>query len=171
MQKPKINQLPADVRSEFETRLVQQGFSGYDELTEWLAEQGFEISRSSVHRYGQKFEQRLSALKVATDQAKAIAEASQDDEGAMNDAIIRLVQTKTFETLVELESDDPNLPKIGQMVAKLAQASVRQKKWQAQAKEKIAAKLDKMAEKDDAGKGGLTPELANTIRREILGVL
>lgn len=135
-QRSAVSQLPEGVRKELEQRLIKGGFSDYDGLADWLGEQGFEISRSSVHRYGQQFENRLQALKLATDQAKAIASASKDDEGDMNEALIRLVQTKTFEILVAFEEgEDENgkptnvdLSKIGRMVAELARASISQKK-------------------------------------------
>ena len=170
MQRAKISQLPEDVRAELETRLVRQGFADYDQLAEWLAGQGYEISRSSVHRYGQQFERRLSALKAATEQAKAVTAAAADDEGDMNEALIRLVQTRVFELLVEIEADDKDLAKIGRMVADLARASVNQKKWAAQVKDRINAKLDSLTS-ETGKKGGLTPDMADEIRREILGVL
>jgi len=163
--------LPDEVRQELEKRLIQGGFAGYVELAEWLNEQGFEISKSSVGRYGKNFKNRLQALKVATDQAKAIVEASEDDAGAMNDAIIRLVQTKTFELLVELEADNKDLPRIGQMVAKLAQAAVRQKKWQQEMEGKIREKaLEEAANTvgESAKQAGISDETILKIRRDVL---
>jgi len=165
--------LPDEVRQELEKRLIQGGFAGYVDLAEWLNEQGFEISKSSVGRYGKNFKNRLQALKVATDQAKAIVEASEDDAGAMNDAIIRLVQTKTFELLVELEADNKDLPRIGQMVAKLAQAAVRQKKWQQEMEGKIREKaLEEAAQAVGAAAAeqGLNNEQAEFWRKKVLGV-
>jgi hypothetical protein len=179
MQRSSVELLPEEVRRDLEKRLIQGGFSGYVALADWLGEQGFEISKSSVHRYGAKFEDRLRALKVATDQAKALVEASEDDAGAMNDAIIRLVQTKTFDLLVELESDDKSLPRIGQMVAKLAQAAVRQKQWQAaaeaairkQALEDAVQAIDSAAAKESEAEKKMTPEeLLKFIREQVYGL-
>jgi len=173
MQRSSVELLPEEIRQELEKKLIRGGFAGYEGLAEWLAAQGYEIGKSSVHRYGKKFEDRLRALKVATDQAKAIAEASEDDAGAMNDAIIRLVQTKTFELLVELETDNKSLPRIGQMVAKLAQAAVRQKKWQTEM-ESAARKraLEDAANAIDsaAAEQGLSSDQAEFWRKKVLGV-
>jgi len=174
MLRSSVETLPDEIRQELEKRLIQGGFAGYVELAEWLSEQGFEISKSSVHRYGKKFEDKLRALKVATDQAKAITEASEDDAGAMNDALIRLVQTKTFELLVELEAEDKSLPRIGQMVAKLAQAAVRQKKWQAEneaAARKRALEDAAKAVGTAAAEQGLSNEQAEFWRKKVLGVV
>jgi len=137
MLRSSVELLPEDVRQELERKLIRGGFADYVGLAEWLETKGFEISKSSVHRYGKKFEEKLRALKVATDQAKAIAEASEDDAGELNDAIIRLVQTKMFELLVDIELNDKSLAKIGQAVAKLSQAAVRQKKWAQEMEDKV----------------------------------
>lgn len=173
-QRSAVSQLPEDVRKQLEQRLLKGGFADYEGLSEWLAEQGYEISRSAVHRYGQRFEGRLQALKTATDQAKAIAQASKDDEGDMNEALIRLVQTKTFEVLVALEEGDDedgnapsvDLPKIGRMVAELARASISQKRWADQVRARIQAKADEFASRN-----GLSAAQAQDLRRELLGVV
>jgi hypothetical protein len=166
MQRSNVELLPEEIRQELEQKLIQGGFSGYVALAEWLRSLGYEISKSSVHRYGKNFEDRLRALKVATDQAKAIAEASEDDAGAMNDAIIRLVQTKTFELLVELEADNKSLPRIGQMVAKLAQAAVRQKKWQTEMEAKIREKA--LEDAAQAVEKGASAEQIRALREQYL---
>jgi hypothetical protein len=166
MQRSSVELLPEEVRRELEKRLIRGGFAGYVALAEWLGEQGFEISKSSVHRYGKKFEDRLQALKVATDQAKAIAEASEDDAGELNDAIIRLVQTKMFELLVDLEVDDKSLPRIGQAVAKLGQAAVRQKQWQAEQANKVREKT--LEEAAQAVEQGATAEQIRALREQYL---
>lgn len=163
-----IDRLPEDVRKDLEQMLIRGGFSDYVGLAEWLQSRGFEISKSSVHRFGKNFKERLQALKTATDQAKAIAEASEDDAGLMNDALIRLVQTKTFELLVELETSDKNLPKIGRMVADLARAAVSQKKLMKDVEDKIRAAADDV--EGMAKQSGLSDEAAAEIYNKILGV-
>ena len=166
-----VETLPEAIRAELEKRLIQGSFSDYTGLAEWLQEQGYEISRSAIWRHGKKFEDKLKALKIATDQAKAIAEASEDDAGALNDAIIRLVQTKMFDLLMELDSDDKNLPKIGQAVAKLSQAAVRQKKWQQEMGEKIRQEeREKAAETacESAKAAGASEDTVKAIRRDVL---
>ena len=163
-----IDQLPEAARKDLEQMLIRSSFSGYQALAEWLQGRGFEISKSSVHRFGKGFKERLKALKTATDQAKAIAEASEDDAGLMNDSLIRLVQTRTFELLVELNADDKSLPKIGRMVADLARASVGQKKFMSEVRRKArdaAQKISKQLKKQ-----GLSEEAADIIRKDILGI-
>lgn len=35
-------------------RLISNGFSQYDEISEWLKCLGYDVSKSSVHRFGQQ---------------------------------------------------------------------------------------------------------------------
>ncbi len=137
-QRSKVLSLPDEVKAELDKRLVRGGFCDYVALSEWLCEQGYEISKSAIHRYGQAFDERLSAIRIATEQARAVTEAARDEEGAMNEALIRLVQQEAFKVLVNLNDEDKNamLPKVGLMVAKLSKAAVGQKKWASEVKTK-----------------------------------
>ena len=169
-QRSKIERLPEKVRKELESRLIKNGFGSYVEMSEWLKERGFEISKSALHNWGQGYEARLQALKVATDQAKAIAEASEDDAGAMNEALIRLVQTKTFEILVELEDvKGADLSKIGLMVARITRASVNQKKWADEARRQGVQEAATIAEKSLVNQG-MSRDSIDSIKREIMGI-
>lgn len=170
-----ILQLPEDLRRELNARLVSQGFADYDGMEAWLADElqkrGMEltVSRSAIHRHGKEFEEKLEKLRIATEQARAIAEGAEDDAGAMSDALLRMVQTELFDVLVDLQDGDKvNIHKIGLTVARLARASVNQKKWAAEVHEKLKAAAKKV---DDLGKkAGLTKEVADQIRAQILGV-
>ena len=60
-----IEKLPEDVRRWLERALTENGFSGYVELETLLREKGYSISKSAIHRYGQKIERRFRQLKTA----------------------------------------------------------------------------------------------------------
>ena len=70
----KVAQLPPEVKAWLDQALVESNFSGYEALSTELAERGFSIGKSALHTYGQGFEDRLSALKMASEQAKAAGE-------------------------------------------------------------------------------------------------
>lgn len=169
--------LPDDLREALNARLVKEGFADYSGFAEWinqaLAERGLElrVSRSAIHRHGQQFEEKLEVMRMATEQAKAIAEGASDNEGAMNEALIRLVQTKMFEALMEVEQKG-DLGKIGIAIAHLSRASVTQKKWAEEARAKLEAQKQQAAAKVEAitKKRGLTADVAAQIRAEILGI-
>jgi hypothetical protein len=166
----KIKCLPEDIRAELNRRLQASAFSGYSALEVWLQELGFEISRSAIHNYGQEFEEKIFAIKVATEQAKAVVEAAGDEEGAMSEALIRLIQKKAYDVLIKTQ-DDANLPKMGTMIARLSHAAVSQKKWMAEVKGKAKQALQNIEEKTKSGKKSLDPETLRIIREEIYGIV
>lgn len=166
----KVAKLPEEIRAELDGRLIRGGFAGYEALAAWLTEQGFEISKSALHRYGSQFEERVSALKAATDQARAIVAESPDDEGAMGEALMRLVQEKLFSVLLEVNVDPEkvNINSLARSIAELGRASVTQKKYASEVKARAdaaASVVDRVAKR-----GGLSPESVAEIRTAILGI-
>lgn len=163
----KIKKLPAETKTWLDRALVEGNFSDYERLEQELSERGFVIGKSSINRYGQEFERRLHAVKLATEQAKAISDGSPDDEGAMNDALIKMVQQKAFDALLKME-DGASLKEIGLMVARLSNATVKQKQWATEVRAKAetaAAAVEKIAKK-----GGMSAAAVKEIRSQILGI-
>ena len=173
----KVALLPDEVRRDFESRLIQGAFSGYEALSDWLETQGYEISKSVLHKHGQKLKRRLEAIKASTQAAQLLAESVPDEAGALSSAVLNLVQTEMFDLLVSLqEVDDAKdtgdrvklLGNAAHAMADLARASLKQKEWAGQVRERTeaaAAAVEKITRK-----GGLSAEAANEIRREILGI-
>lgn len=163
----KVATLPAEVKAWLDKALAENNFSDYEALADELSGRGFAISKSALHRYGQNFEERLSALKIASEQARAVVAAAPDEEGAVNEALMRLVQEHLFKLLMT-EGGQIDLPKVAKAVAELGRASVVQKKWQTEVRTKAeaaASQVEKIAKK-----GGLDAGTVAEIRREILGV-
>ncbi len=150
MKRSKVTLLPREVKAWLDQALIGGNFSGYEQLERELVARGCTIGKSSLHRYGQQFEERLRAVKLATEQAAAIAAASPDDSGAMNDALIRLVQEKAFQTLLKMEEGAP-LKEVGLMVARLSNATVKQKQWATEMREKI--RIEERAKAMEAATG------------------
>lgn len=170
-QRPAVLQLPDELRKDLDRRLLDGGFSGYVGLSEWLNQQGYAISKSALHRYGAQFEERLGALKIATEQARAIAEAADDQENYMGDALIRLVQEKAFQVLMQLNTEnieDVSLPQIGRMIADLSRSSIQIKKYMSEVRskaEKVATEINSSLKRQ-----GLSDEAAAMIRSKVLGI-
>ena len=167
----KIEKLPDNIRVALEKRLVGTGFSAYDELERWLNQKGYQISRSAIHRFGKRFEERIKALKSVTEQAKVIVEESRDEDGAMNEALQRLAAEKAYQILLEMEvsPDDISLSGLIRSIADLGRASVAQKKFandiRREYSEQAAEKLETRAQKL-----GLSDEARRIIETEILGL-
>ncbi|HCB1914795.1 TPA: DUF3486 family protein [Citrobacter braakii] len=172
-----IDKLPEDVRRWLERALNESGFSGYTELETLLRDRGYVISKSAIHRYGQKIERRYGAIRAATEAARMLTEGAADDQDARSEAVIALIQTELFESIVLLQEDeekiDPKervalLSKVAKNVATLSRASVNLKKFQTEVRaraQQAASNAEKIARK-----GGLSHEAAQAIRREILGI-
>ncbi|MDF5877610.1 DUF3486 family protein [Pseudomonas aeruginosa] len=101
--KSSISRLPDQVRAYIEGRLAD-GRMTLDELIADLqaqfpsqAEAGELPSRAAVHRYGQKLERRLAAIRASTEAAKLIRAQAGDDldasqRGADGDDPVRAVR-------------------------------------------------------------------------------
>lgn len=173
-----IDKLPEEVRRWLERALTESGFSGYAELESLMRDKGYLISKSAIHRYGQKIERRFGAIRAATEAARMLTEGAVDDQDARSEAVIALIQTELFESIVQLqeaedEEIDPQvrvalLSKVAKNVATLSRASVNLKKFQQEVRAKAEAAASN-AEKI-ARKGGLSAESVQALRREILGI-
>ncbi|MEL7170786.1 MAG: DUF3486 family protein [Bacteroidota bacterium] len=165
----KVLDLPTGVKEELDRRLVAGGFQDYSGLAAWLAEQGYELSRSAVHRYGKTFEERLGALRVASEQAKIVVR-EMGDTGEMGEALTAIAQERTFRLLMDMEIDpeEVDYPKLVRAIAQLNATNVQQKKW----RDDVQQRARKAADEVDAltRKAGLSDDAAAAIRAKILGV-
>lgn len=175
MPKPStIEILPAPVKAWLDKALVEQNFSGYQALEAAMRERGYAISKSAIHRYGKTFEKRLSALKMATEQARAIVEGAPDDEGKFSEALMRLAQEKLFGVLMEFEPDPDkpmNLGALAKAAAELGRATVTQKKWAAEVREKMDAVFKRIEGEKDGGKEADPVALLARIKEEFYGIV
>ena len=173
-----IDGLPEDMRRWLERALADANFSGYQALEAMLRERGYAISKSAIHRHGQKIERRFAAIKASTEAARFLIEGAADDQDARSEAVIALVQTEMFESIINLqeasdEDTDPAerialLSSAAKNIATLARASVNQKKFRLEVQARVeaaAANVEKIAKK-----GGLSAASVEQLRREILGI-
>lgn len=172
-----IDALPNEIRQALDKLLLDNNFCAYDSIAEYFKQRGYQLSKSAVHRYGQKLERRLQAIKASTEAAKLLAENVDDTENHLSGSVISLVQTELFETLLNLqeaeEVSEPSermelLSKAAKSIAELSRASIANKKWQVEVRSKAEAAATKV--EGIARKVGLSAEAAAVIRREILGI-
>lgn len=173
-----IDALPEAVRHSLERKLSENGFANYTALADWLTAQGYEISRSAVHRYGQKVERRFASIKASTEAARLIAEGAADEGDTRSEALMAMVQTELFDALVQIgELPDEELPPMerfdlmsegAKRIAGLISASTRLKEYQGKVKARAQATADEVAQA--IKKGGLSHDTAEQIRKQILGI-
>ena len=104
-----VSQLPSDLRDELDRRLIAGGFSDYSGLRDWLAGEGWEISRSAVHRHGRRVEERIEQIRIATDEAKAIEKAAEDDGESISFSILIQCQVMLHRIALAVEDGDAKL--------------------------------------------------------------
>jgi hypothetical protein len=186
VKKSRIETMPAETRRWIERALIEANFSGYEELEKLFRDNGVVISRSAIHRYGQKIERRFAAIKASTEAARLLTEGAADDQDARSEAVIALVQTEMFESIVNLQEAEESgmsdadrvalLSKAAKNIATLTRASVTLKKYQADVRTKVAAKMDELEaqarrESGAEGKAGFDVETLRRVRQEIYGLI
>ncbi len=171
-----IDRLPEADRNTIAKRLIDAGFSGSEAVTELLRADGYEVTRSGLHRHGQQVQARINRIQASTEAARLIAEAAPDQEDARSAAVIALVQSELFDAMLNLEEADhadPHervklLSQAARAIAEASRASVSQKRWADEVRTKVAAAADKAAE--IATQGGLGKTQVADLRQLIAGI-
>lgn len=189
--------LSRQLRKALEARIAAGGFASVRAFTDWLRRHGYRIGRADLPRDpdapaadavrvsaapgaddAPTLERKLEAVRRATAQARAFLAAAPDDEAAVSDALIRLVQQIDFDILVQLDAagagevDPRALADITRSVATLARASVQQKRWIAETRAKLEAQVAAAGAQvaDVMRQGGLSDDAARHIRNALLDI-
>ncbi|MDO8776597.1 MAG: DUF3486 family protein [Burkholderiaceae bacterium] len=169
----KVATLPPAVRKWLDEKLADGSFSNYTLLTEELKGRGYDLSRSSVHRYGSKLEKTMELARATVEKAKAVVQASPDEDDAMTAAIMRLTQQNTLEMLMAMEFDpeqakNVDMNKLTLQVSRLVRTSIPLKNYQREQRERakvVAADITK-----EARKMGASEDVIKSWREKVLGV-
>ena len=163
----KVLSLPRDVRARLDALIIERGFGDYVGLADWLAGEGHPIGKSALHQYGQGLERRIEQIRLATEQAEALVAAAPDDQGALADASIRLVQERIFEVM--LAAEDPGdlkaLASTARSLAETARASVTVRQERRKVLREIADQVKRAEEEEPDAEAAWI-----RIRRDIYGL-
>ena len=176
----KIKKLPPDLKEQLDKMLSDGTFYSCRQLSKWLGDNGFEISHAAIHKYGQKFERRLDAIKMATEQARIVCEQFKDDDAQMQSALMRLVQTRLFEVLAVANEREQgsatggettvapvNITALARSVSGLAKAETEHRKWAERARDGVAAAEKKV---EEARAKGLSKDAADQIKAVLMEI-
>ena len=176
----KIKKLPPDLKEQLDRMLTEGTLHSCRQLAKWLGDNGFEISHAAIHKYGQKFERRLEAVRIATEQARIVCEEFKDDDERMQSALMRLVQTRLFEVLSATSESEPksendegtrvapvNVTALARSVSGLARAETEHRKWAERARANVAEAEKKV---DEARSKGLSKDAAEQIKAVLLEI-
>lgn len=159
----KVSLLPEKTKAELDRKLIESAFSGYRQLEEWLESEGFEISHTAIHKYGQRFAITLAELKTSTEQAKAIVSVVGDDENSLGEAVTNLALQKALVALqhIDPEHQDENpkhaydWTKVLGAIGKLSSQAIANKQYRSKMQKQIEAELQAI-EREAKDKGGDT---------------
>lgn len=184
----KVDLLPPELKSWLQEELKARGFAGYVELSDALnfrlEEEGLElrIGKSSLHAYGQEFEEFVKYQ----DQASAWAASWMNDNGLEEEAkrhnvLFQMVSTLAFKVMQsqmtqEAKEIDPrDLHFLGKLMKDLmASSGIREKLMEGERARiaEEAAKAAKAAAAEEVGAAaqqlGLTAETVESIKDKIL---
>lgn len=151
----KVDALPAALKAELERLLADRAHGGYEALAAWLREQGWEISKSSLHRYDQRVQAVMSRIKASTEAARLLAQSAPDDADEHSAAVLRIVQSALFDALTRVSeaSDEADpaeqvkvLSRAARAIAEASRASIGQKKWADEVRARIE-EVERFAQK------------------------
>jgi hypothetical protein len=178
----KIAALPESLRLELDRNLSDGSVLSCRALSKWLEEKGFEISHAAIHKYGQNFERKLAAVRIASEQAREVCEQFKDEgEDRIQEALMRLVQSQLFQMLVAANQTSKrktsgsakdlvpvNLPALARSVAGLVKIDFERRRFG----ERTRAKIAQAAETIDAAakSDGLSGDVVARIKGVLMAI-
>jgi hypothetical protein len=158
------DELPSEIREQVD-RLLIEGGTTYDDIQAWLSEQGYDISRSAIGRYGKDFFSQYQRLRMIEDKSKALVSEAGDGM-VLEEALSKIFAQKILETQLDESLDIKQLPRIISDFAKLQASSVLRERMKADFKTKFDKAADKVAKKKN-----VDPETLRMIREEVYGII
>ena len=146
-------------------RMLIEGAT-YDQVTEYVAGLGYDISRSAIGRYGRDFHQRLQDLRIVEDQSRALV-AEAGDGLVLDEAVSRLLTAAVYKQM-KGELDPKEIVNYMHAVANLQRSSVTREKFKHTLKQEVTKVAESVAK--EAKKGGLSNQSIDKIKAEILGI-
>ncbi|WP_446807972.1 phage protein Gp27 family protein [Methylomonas sp. 2BW1-5-20] len=133
-----IDTLPDSVLSALNERLIGARFSDYEGLAAWLQEQGFQISRSAVHRHGSALqaamEKSIGRARERMEIAKAMGGMSNEDKAALLEASEMVAIDQLMDVLEgmqgwDLEDKAVVIPKLARAISTVGRGAVGSAQW------------------------------------------
>ena len=100
----KIDGLPGDIKEAVE-EMIKSDFT-YREIVDYIKDQGFEISQSSVQRYASGLNETLQSLRLAQENFRAVMEETEKYKNLdVSDGILRLLSNQVFQNINNMSED------------------------------------------------------------------
>lgn len=88
--------------------MIKSDFT-YREIVDYIKNQGFEISQSSVQRYASGLNETLQSLRMAQENFRAVMEETEKYKNLdVSDGILRLLSNQVFQNINNMSEDRMN---------------------------------------------------------------
>mgnify|MGYP001560733066 FL=1 len=158
-------ELSPEIKSQVDRLLIEN--ATYEEISDFLKTKSFDISKSSIGRYGKDFLNQYKRLRMIEDQSRTLV--SEAGSGmVLEEAASKIFSQQIIEMLLDAGMEPKSLPKLAMAFSMLQSSSVSREKFKSDFKKKV----DKAAEDVTkiAKKNGLSESAAEQIRNKILGI-
>ena len=156
-------ELPPEIRQEVD-RLLIEGVT-YEEISMFLKAKGYDISKSSIGRYGKDFLNFYRRVKVVEDKSRALV--GEAGEGlVLEEAASKLFLQQILDLLLQGELDIKEKSRIIADFARLQSASVQRERLKSEYKKKADKAVSKIRQKKE-----ISPELLKEIEESIYGIV
>jgi hypothetical protein len=158
------DELPEEFRSEVD-RLLVEGAT-YEDVSIFLKGKGFDISKSSIGRYGKEFLSAYQRLRIIEDQSRSLVSEAGDGL-VLEEAGGKLMAQKIIEILLARDIDMKKIPDLAIGLASLIKANVGREKFKADLKKRV----DKVFEKTEKNMQKMSKEeMLKSLREEVYGL-
>lgn len=175
----KVKALPAVVLDEFNAKLIERGFTGYEELAAWLKSIGYDISKSALHRHGSALEAEFDEAMADARRTRALARAARQSGDEHDDSMLaaasEIMQDNLLRVSLKLKRSDgepeetaKTLSLVSRAFADVGRLDIARQKWKIEIESKAEAAAS--AVEKIAKKGGLSASAVKEIRSQILGI-
>ena len=160
----KTGDLPPRILAQVNRFLVEE--VSYEEISDFLHAQGYEISKTTIVRYGREFLDYCRRHRVVEEKSRAL---TSDEESAslVEEAASRLFALMIVEQLLSGKINIEEMPKLLSDFARLLSSNVQREKLRREIRKRVE-KTDKEVKR--SAPRGLSDKTAADIRRKILGL-
>lgn len=141
-----VDKLPDDVKGQLDAKLMDTA-NTYEELSEWLKAEGYEISKSAIGRYAIRSTQAAQRVAVTLQRTRAIAQAVEaHPELDYTKAASMVLMDGLMQRVSTAEDDFAEMPldKAGRLIASLSRNATYEKRVRADLKKKAELAFDQM---------------------------
>lgn len=175
--------LGSALKGKLDKRLRDSNFSDYEGHTRWLQEQGHDIPKATLNRYGIKYQEQVEAAKIQHDVMEAYSVDTSDEIKVNAERLIVSAQRVLINLVEEMENrqvdGETEIAQISYQINVISKAvtsigvlnnsQVANRKYADELKVRMEAKLAEIGN-ESASNGGVNAEFMKRIRTEVLGI-